>query len=94
MGGMRRCRRPLAFMAYGTTDLIKSVWFDIPTMEFIGLWGIRHFGILDPKVACRAAISDPKLRIPNLLHLQWLGQDLLLETRISLEVSLCDLRRP
>src|SRR5215467_3756531 len=41
---MLRSRRPLAFMTYCTTYLIKSVALDI-RMNFKGLWGIRHFWI-------------------------------------------------
>src|SRR5262249_40421460 len=93
MGGMLRCRRPLALMTYCTTDLIKRVWLDI-RMDLKGLWYIRHFGILDPEMARYAAISNPQLRVPNLLHLEWFGQDLLLEVRITLEIIVFDPLRP
>src|SRR5215471_19309137 len=56
MGGMLRCRRPLTFMTYCATNLIKRVWLDI-RMNFIRLWDIRHFGILDPEMARHATIS-------------------------------------
>src|SRR5262249_7731873 len=83
MGSMLRCRWPLTFMTHCATNLIKRVWLDI-RMDFIRLWDIRHFGILDPEMARHAAISNPELLVPNLLHLKWLGQELLLDIRVTL----------
>src|SRR5215471_20882886 len=79
-------RRPLAFMAYCTAYLVKSVGFDI-WMYPIGLWNIRHFWVVDPHVTSRAAIGEPQLRIPNLLDLQRFGKQFLLESRITFEIS-------
>src|SRR5262249_8854559 len=86
-------RRPLAFMAYCTAYLVKSVRFDI-WMCSIGLWNIRHFWVVDTHVTSHTTICNPKLSIPSLLHLQRFSKQLLLESRITFEISVCKLRRP
>src|SRR5215475_11748948 len=93
---MRRmlCRRaPLALMAYCTAYLVKSMGLDI-WMYSIGLWRVRHFRVVDTQVARHAAIRNPKFRIPDLPHLQRFRKQLLLDCRITFEISICKLRRP
>ena len=95
--------RPLAFMAYSTAHLLKIVRLDI-WMCSIGWWNVRHFWVVDTHVTSHAAIRNPKLSIPRLLNLQRFSKQLLLESleislcllesRITLEISLCELRRP
>src|SRR4029450_7984827 len=86
-------RRSLAFVAYCTAYMVKRVGFDI-WMYPIGLWHIRHFWVVDTHVTRHAAIRNPKLRIPDLPHLQRFRKQFLLESRITFEISICQLRCP